>query len=52
MEATAHISGLAETHVYYYRLVAKNAVGEDLGGRTHLETLPAPPHINSNIRGW
>lgn len=46
VEATAHISGLAETHVYYYRLFAKNSVGEHLGGRTHLETLPAPPRIN------
>jgi FlaG/FlaF family flagellin (archaellin) len=47
VEATAHISGLAETHVYYYRLVVKNAYGERIGGRNKFESLPAPPHSNS-----
>ncbi len=48
VEATAHLSGLQETDItYYYRLVAKNGKGEHVGGWNHFETLPAPPHSNS-----
>ena len=44
---SANLSGLAESHVYYFRLVSKNGLGEDVGGQEHFETLPAPPHANT-----
>ena len=44
---SANLGSLAESTTYYYRLVAKNALGEDIGGSHHFETLPAPPHANS-----
>ncbi|HTY96123.1 MAG TPA: IPT/TIG domain-containing protein [Solirubrobacteraceae bacterium] len=44
---SAHISGLMESQFYYYRLVTKNAFGEDVGGRAHLQALPAAPKANT-----
>ena len=44
---SAHITGLMESQVYYYRLVLKNALGEDLGGKAHVQALPAAPHANT-----
>jgi len=47
VQVTAHITGLDESHLYYYRVVAKNAYGEDVGGKAHFESLPAAPHANT-----
>lgn len=44
---SAHISGLTEGQLYYYRLFAKNAVGEDLGGKNHFQALPGAPKANT-----
>jgi len=44
---SAHLSGLAEGQLYYYRLVAKNAFGQDLGGKEHFQALPAVPKANT-----
>ncbi|HTY96122.1 MAG TPA: IPT/TIG domain-containing protein, partial [Solirubrobacteraceae bacterium] len=46
VNVSANIGSLAETTTYYFRLVAKNAYGEDVGGKQNFETLPAPPHAN------
>ena len=43
---SANLGGLAESTTYYYRLVAKNAFGEDMAGKENFTTLPAPPHAN------
>ncbi len=44
---SANLGSLAESTTYYFRLVAKNAFGEDVGGKHNFETLPAAPHANS-----
>jgi len=46
VNVSANIGSLAETTTYYFRLVAKNADGQDVGGKENFETLPAPPHAN------
>ena len=39
---SANIGGLAESTTYYYRLVAKNADGEDVGGRMNFRDASRP----------
>jgi hypothetical protein len=41
------VSGLAESTVYYYRVVARNAYGSEHGGRSNFETLPSRPKANT-----
>jgi phosphodiesterase/alkaline phosphatase D-like protein len=41
------VSGLAESTVYYYRVVARNGYGSEHGGRTNFETLPSRPKANT-----
>ena len=40
----AKLSGLAEKTKYFYRLHAKNAIGEDKGGNNNFTTLPPGPN--------
>jgi hypothetical protein len=41
------VSGLLESTVYYYRVVARNSFASERGGRTSFETLPAAPRANT-----
>ena len=43
----ATISGLPESTLYYYRLVAHNSFGTEHGGRTNFETQPSVPRANT-----
>lgn len=47
----ASVSGLAESTVYYYRVVARNSFGLEHGGRTNFETLPSRPRANTESAG-
>ena len=41
------LSGLLESTVYYYRVVAVNSFGSEHGGRSNFETLPSHPRSNT-----
>jgi IPT/TIG domain len=41
------VSGLTESTVYYYRVVARNSFALEHGGRANFETLPAAPKANT-----
>ncbi len=58
----ASVTGLPESTLYYYRVVAHNSFGTEHGGRTNFETLPAVPrsmvepavsvtHTSAELRG-
>ncbi len=44
---SATITGLSESTVYYYRVVARNSFALEQGGRAKVETLPAAPRANT-----
>jgi hypothetical protein len=57
------VSGLLESQIYYYRVVARNSFATEHGGRTNFETLPAAPrantepavsvgHVSATLRGF
>jgi hypothetical protein len=44
---SATLTGLPESTVYYYRVVARNAYALEVGGRVKFETLPSVPNANT-----
>lgn len=44
---SATLTGLSESTVYYYKVVARNSFAITQGGRSKVETLPAVPRANT-----
>ena len=44
---SAPLTGLSESTVYYYRVIARNSFALAQGGRARVETLPAAPKANT-----
>jgi hypothetical protein len=44
---SATLTGLPESTVYYYRVVARNAFALEVGGRVRFETRPSVPDTNT-----
>ncbi|HTQ67305.1 MAG TPA: IPT/TIG domain-containing protein [Solirubrobacteraceae bacterium] len=45
VKVSAHVTGLSAHTTYYYRLVAGNAFGEELGSVTKFRTPPREPNV-------
>jgi IPT/TIG domain-containing protein len=47
VHVTAHISGLEESTLYYFRVVARNGAGLEQGGRGSFRSLPSEPAVET-----
>ncbi len=51
VRVSAHVTGLSLHTTYYYRLVAENAYGEELGSVTKFRTPPREPNVVTEAAG-